>query len=200
MASGPLTAAEIRQFCELGFLVKRGLIPPERCASALETVWSSPSKPPSIARGDPSTYGTEDARTHGWAARDIAPDMIQFLPGVPGESEVWAIAEQLLGPDLIQPDPEMPVRPTSSGGARACGRRTRGVYNTLPNPKQERFSKGRGAHQEGHPFQLGVVGYVAPVVPDGGGFHVRARARPPRPPARPAGRRAAAVDFLAPEL
>ena len=99
--------------------------------------------------------------------------MLAFLPGKPFESEICQIAVQLLGPDLILPDPALPARSTSSGGARACGRRTRGVYNTLPKwePKPDDFLPG-GAHQEGHPFQLGVVAYVAPVVPDGGGFHI----------------------------
>jgi hypothetical protein len=155
------------------YLIKRGLIPQKRVELALETVWSAASKPPSIVRGAPETYGTEEAKKAGWAARDIGADMLSFVPGEPGESEVWKIAEQLLGSDLIMPDPQLPARPTNSGGARACGRRTRGVYNTLPRnePKPDDFFPG-GAHQEGHPFQLGVVAYVAPVVPDGGGFHV----------------------------
>lgn len=99
--------------------------------------------------------------------------MLEFLPGKPFESEVCQIAVQLLGPDLVLPDPDLPARSTSSGGARACGLRTRGVYNTLPKwePKPDDFFPG-GAHQEGHPFQLGAVAYVAPVVADGGGFHV----------------------------
>ena len=151
------------------YLIKRGLIPQERVDAALETVWSAGSKPPSIIRGVPQTYGTDEAKKAGWAARDIGADMLTFVPGKPFESEVWEIAEQLLGPDLIIPDPTLPARPTRSGGARACGRRTRGVYNTLPRnePKPDDFFPG-GCHQEGHPFQLGVVAYVAPVVPDGG--------------------------------
>jgi hypothetical protein len=82
--------------------------------------------------------------------------MLAFVPGKPFESEVCQIAVQLLGPDLILPDPDLPARTTSSGGARACGRRTRGDYHTLPKwePKPEDFIQG-GAHQEGHPFQLG---------------------------------------------
>lgn len=168
-----LTQNEVRFFKEEGYLIKRGLIPQERVEVALETVWSAGSKPPSIIRGVPETYGTDEAKAAGWAARDIGADMLSFVPGKPFESEVWKIAEQLLGPDLIMPDPTLPARPTTSGGARACGRRTRGVYNTLPRnePKPHGFFPG-GCHQEGHPFQLGVVAYVAPVVPDGGGFHV----------------------------
>ena len=124
------------------YLIKRGLIPQERVALALETVWSAASKPPSIVRGAPETYGTEEAKKTGWAARDIGADMLTFVPGEPGKSEVWKIAEQLLGPDLIMPDPTLPARPTNSGGARACGRRTRGVYNTLPRNEPEDFFPG----------------------------------------------------------
>jgi hypothetical protein len=113
-------------------------------------VWSSESKPPTIVRGAAETYGTEEAKKAGWAARDIGPDMLEFVPGEPFKSEVWKIAEQLLGPELVMPDPALPARPTNSGGARACGRRTRGVYNTLPRnePKPADFFPG-GAHQEG---------------------------------------------------
>ena len=172
-AASALTRDEILLFKTEGFLVKRGLIPQACVHRALERVWAADSKPPTLVRGKPETYCTEAARQHGWAARDIGAQMLDFLPGEPRQSEVWAIAEQLLGSDLIMPDPTLPARPTQSGGARAVGRRTRGVYNTLPGlPESERHSKDHGCHQEGHPFQLGVVGYVAPVPVDGGGFHV----------------------------
>eukprot|EP01045_Picozoa_sp_COSAG04_P012444 COSAG04_NODE_838_length_9963_cov_6.375912_5_plen_229_part_00 len=146
------------------------MIPAEQVERALEVVWAAGSKPPSIVRGRPETYGTPEARESGWSARDIATELMDFLPGPVGESAVWAAAEQLLGPELIRPDATLDARPTSSGGARACGRRPRGVYNTLPTDGLEKpadFWPG-GCHQEGHPFQLGVVGCVDRIVPDGG--------------------------------
>eukprot|EP01044_Picomonas_judraskeda_P023981 COSAG03_NODE_6461_length_1056_cov_31.683386_2_plen_72_part_00 len=66
-----LTEEEVRFFKEEGYLIKRGLIPQHRVTAALETVWSASSKPPSIIRGEPDTYGTPEAKKAGWAARDI---------------------------------------------------------------------------------------------------------------------------------
>jgi hypothetical protein len=32
-------------------------------------VWSAPSKPPTIVRDAPETFGTDEAKKTGWAAR-----------------------------------------------------------------------------------------------------------------------------------
>ena len=76
--------------------------------------------------------------------------MVRLLATEPG---VWAMAEQMLGEgQLVQPE------------------RIRGIYCTLPygdHPPQT-----LGCHTDGHPFHLGVVGYIDDVPPGGGSFMV----------------------------
>ena len=57
------------------YLIKRGLIPQDRVTAALETVWSAPSKPTSIVRDAPETFGTDEAKKTGWAARNYTSNL-----------------------------------------------------------------------------------------------------------------------------
>ena len=159
-------------------MVRRGLVSEDKCAAARAAVWAAESRPPSVVEHDPSSW-RGPLETHHWTgpfswdARDAGgePSVLAFLPGEPGRSAVWAIAEQLLGPDLIRPGAHIPARETRSGGGRAVGIRTRGVYNILPG-QVEGLGVAQGCHCEAHPFQLGVVAILDTVVPGGGGFHV----------------------------
>jgi hypothetical protein len=59
------------------------------------------------------------------------------------------------------------------------GSRARGIYATLPSPPDAERAPpgpGRGGHNDGHPFQLGVEAYIDDVPPNGGGFQIWPRA------------------------
>lgn len=64
------------------------------------------------------------------------------------------------------------------------GTRSRGIYATLPSlPDADRQppGPGRGGHNDGHPFQLGVEAYIDDVPPNGKGVVLPSRPRWPVP-------------------
>ena len=72
---------------------------------------------------------------------------------LPRDPTIWSIAEQLLGSGkVVIPD------------------RIRGIYCILP--QGDLPEKPTTCHTDGHPFHLGVVGYIDDVPPNGGGFTV----------------------------
>lgn len=156
-----LSEEEVAHFVREGYIVRRGQVSRDVCDAALDHLWAAESKPDSIIRDDMRTHSLHPETRSGWAARDIGADkeLLHFLPGRVADepttaSEIWTIAEQLLGAGLIQPTGRA-WRDTTSGGGRSTGFRCRGVYNTLPGtPENERHSKERGCHNEGHPFQV----------------------------------------------
>ena len=158
----PLTPEEIRFFTDEGYLIKRGVLDPHLMARARDCLWQAP--PPSLKRHDPSTWvgpipeleededGGNYRKNFRWQYRKPGdqPWMVELLPK---NAQLWAWAEQMLGPDTLVEPP-----------------RIRGIYCTLPYGDQPR--KSTGCHCDGHPFNLGVVGYIDDVPPDGGGFAV----------------------------
>ena len=157
-----LTSDELRFFKSNGYLIKRGAMDPGLMARARESLWDDP--PPSLKRDDPRTWvgplpagdlsnDPDSIRGHfHWKYRRIGaePWIVGMLATDPA---IFAMAERMLGAGELQP-PE----------------RIRGIYSILPFGDRPRPPVG--CHCDGHPFHLGVVGYIDDVVPAGGGFCV----------------------------
>ena len=157
-----LTTAELRFFRRNGYLIKRKVMDPDLMAEARRRLWDDP--PPSMQPDDPRTWVgplpeadlSPDLDNHRgeyrWQYRLIGsePWIVRMLATDPA---IFAMAEQMLGPGELQtPD------------------RIRGIYCTLPFGERPRPPVG--CHCDGHPFHLGVVGYIDDVAADGGGFCV----------------------------
>ena len=155
-----LSEQEILFFKEEGYLVKRNILDPRLMAYARERLWEA--APSQLKRDQLETWigpfeeKCEDKMSYRsgyrWNYRQPGgePWMIELLPKNPS---VWHMAEQLLGKGTLrEPD------------------RVRGIYCTLPYGDVPK--KSSGCHVDGHPFHLGVVGYIDDVLPEGGGFMV----------------------------
>ena len=157
-----LTVDEISFFRENGYLIKRNVLDIALMAEARERLWHflpegrSPQKPNSLI--GPFSEAEED-RSHpneiynfrvNYRSIGHEPWMVRLLAKDPN---VWNMAEQMLGKGSLQ-EPD----------------RIRGIYCTLPfgnHPKPPLT-----CHVDGHPFHLGVVGYIDDVAPTGGSFSV----------------------------
>lgn len=157
-----LTTDELRFFKRNGYLIKRNILNPELTERARARLWDG--APKGRTRDDPSTWvgpwakeeendeGSNHRRGFRWTFREPGDEewMVRLLATEP---KIWSMAEQMLGAgQLVQPE------------------RIRGIYCTLPygdHPPQE-----LNCHTDGHPFHLGVVGYIDDVPPEGGSFMV----------------------------
>ena len=154
-----LTKEDIHFFKSEGYLIKRGILDPSRMERAREAFWQA--IPSEIERNVPETWARQlpvreeppnSMGGHVWNYREIGSEdwMIQLLPLNP---KVWSMAEQLLGKGtLCSPDG------------------IRGIYATFP--KGDEPVETPTCHCEGHPFHLGIVGYIDRVYPHGGGLKV----------------------------
>jgi hypothetical protein len=157
-----LTTDQLRFFKENGYLIVRGVLDETLMERARTRLWEY--APPNRSRDQPATWvgpflpEEEDVekpnhrRGFRWQYREPGGEdwMVDLLAKNP---DIWAMAEQMLGEgQLVQPQ------------------RIRGIYCTMPYgtaplpPLQ--------CHCDGHPFHLGVVGYIDDVPPNGGGFAV----------------------------
>ena len=150
-----LTTDEMRFFKRNGYLIKRGVLDPVLLERA-----SQPGCGTAHRRGPPPRRSRHLGWAHSaktkktptvpttaggfrWNFREPGGEewMVRLLATDP---KVWAMAEQMLGKgQLVQPE------------------RIRGIYCTLPygdHPPQELGCPG--AKHDGHPFHLGVVGYI----------------------------------------
>ena len=155
-----LSADDIRFFKREGYLVKRGVLNPVLMERAREAMWAA--APPELDRGDPDTWigplpkRSDEHRNYTsgyyWKFRQIGTEdwMVRLLATDPS---LWSAAESLLGKGTLQ-------RPE----------RVRGLYCNLP--EGDAPDSPRTCHLDGHPFHLGVVGYIDRVPPLGGGFKV----------------------------
>ena len=155
-----LSDQEIQFFKEEGYLIKQQVMDPNLISLARERLWDNASD-----RMNPTDTGTwigpiEEHRDdqgnvrggYSWKYRQIGSQkwIVRMLPRDP---TVWSIAEQLLGSGkVVIPD------------------RIRGIYCILP--QGDLPEKPTTCHTDGHPFHLGVVGYIGDVPPKGGGFTV----------------------------
>ncbi len=154
-----LSTEDIRIFKREGYLVKRGILNPELMAQARDSLWEA--APPELDRNDPDTWigplpdRDEPPSSMGgytWKYRDRGDEdwMIRLLATDP---KIWAMAEQFLGTRRVK-------RPE----------RVRGIYCNFP--EGDKSAVAPTCHCDGHPFHVGVVGYIDKVPPDGGGLKV----------------------------
>jgi hypothetical protein len=182
-----LSNEQISFFKDNGYLIVEGMMDPAQCARVRDRMWSSLPEDCEIKRDDPTTHvgpfenkDVQDDTLHlrngyRWQNREFGTEPL--LVDLIYNERICAIAEQLLGQGTLQPPsiggklmgsegpawPGGPVDPAINDGVR-------GVYNTLPygdKPREADF-----CHTDGHPFNLGIVGLIGDVPPDGGGFKV----------------------------
>jgi len=155
-----LTDEDVLFFKENGYLIKRNVLDSDLMARARERMWDG--APPGVEQDNPVTWigplqATSQERDnayggYSWKYRELGSEdwMLRLLPKNPS---VWHMAEQLLGK-----------------GTLAEPQRVRGIYCIMP--EGEIPDRTYGCHVDGHPFHLGVVGYIDDVPPNGGGFTV----------------------------
>jgi hypothetical protein len=157
-----LTDSEVLQFKQDGYLVKRGIVDQDYCATARERLWDDPA--PSMTEDDPESWigpfkedeESEDPknfkRGYRWQYRKVGKED-WMVEGLSRHPFVQGVVNQLLGVDRFnQP------------------KGVRGIYSTLPYGDVDR--KPRHVHIDEGPSTIGVVCYVDRVDPDGGGFTV----------------------------
>ncbi len=144
----PLADEQVDFFRDNGYLVLPKVLDPELMAQTRDAWWDV--APPELKRDDPETWvgAFADSRyTFKYRDRSFERWMIDLLYGNP---ELQAVAKQLLGPELKVPE------------------RIRGIYCVFPDTDKQ--PRPAHFHVDAHAFNLGVVGYVDDVPPDGGGF------------------------------
>jgi len=157
-----LSTEEMRFFKRNGYLIVRGVLDPELLERARRRLWDG--SPPGRTRDNPASWvgpfakdeenaeSSNARRGFRWNFREPGGEewMVRLLATNPA---VWTMAEQMLGAGkLLHPE------------------RIRGIYCTLPYGDHP--SGPLGCHCDGHPFHLGVVGYIDHVPPGGGSFMV----------------------------
>ncbi len=151
---------EIKIFARDGYLIKRNVLDPDLMARARECMWTNLPPPLERTRAEswigPFAEVVDDPESHRhqymWKYRKPGGEdwMIRLLATDPS---VMGMAEQLLGRGmLVKPD------------------KIRGIYCVLPDGDIP--PRPMGCHVDGHPFHLGVVGYIDDVGPNSGGFTV----------------------------
>lgn len=182
-----LTDEQIAFFKDNGYLILRDVLDRDLCAQARDRMWASLPDGSHLKRDDPAThvgpFTDEEASDNPlhirldnrWQLRE--PGTEQFLIDLVYNDDLCNVAEQLLGKGMLEPPtpggapmgsqgnawPGGPTDPAISDGVR-------GIYLTLPYKDKTR--KPDYAHTDGHPFNLGVVGLIGDVPPDGGSFKV----------------------------
>lgn len=182
-----LSEEQIAFFKDNGYLILRDVLDKNLCARARDRMWGSLPEGSHIKRADPATHvgpfrddETSDNPLHirqgnRWQLREAGTE--QFLIDLLYSDDLCNVAEQLLGKDMLQP-PTPGGEPMGSQGNAWPGGPTdpaisdgvRGIYLTLPYA--DKTKKPDYAHTDGHPFNLGVVGLIDDVPPDGGSFKV----------------------------
>ena len=184
-----LTSEQISFFRQYGYLIIPGLMDLALCRQARDMLWHSLPDDADIKRSEVNSHvgpfsehdfldDPLNSRVgFRWQLRETSThkDLIDLVYS----SSVMAIAEQLLGRNKVQQPvvdgsvmgsrgkawPDGPVDPAlNSEGIR-------GIYATLPNPA-ENAAAPTGAHTDGHPFMLSLVGLIDDVPPGGGAFTV----------------------------
>ena len=186
-------------------MIKRRFLSPELCAQARDYVWQrAPDLETSVGlsggpmrREDPDTWvGPFTAAPSEPSTGGTSPD--GYLNGnrwifqCPfGSSELFCdllprrcmpIAEQLLGRPLVQPVPDAPFNKARWTWERGAGLHGCGMYATVPTREGEgpgrelrRPRTQENIHIDAMACNLGCVGLIDDVPPDGGGFCVYPR-------------------------
>ena len=200
MTELPMTDEELRHFKAEGYIIKRGLLSAALCTRARDWVWAhSPDLAEStglggrpMRRDDPGSWlgpFTPGPEVHSENSDD--PDGFikgdRWIVQCPfGSTELFCdvlprrvmpLAEQLLGAGaLVQPVPGTPWNRERWGWERGGGLHGCGMYATLPQVPGERLPATQNViHIDGQACNLGCVGLIDDVPPDGGGFSIYPR-------------------------
>ena len=180
-----LSSQHISFFKDKGYLILKGILDKDLCAMAQDRMWSALPSGSSLVRDDPQTYQVpfpESETSHDplhirdgyrWHLRECGTE--QLLIDLIYNDCLCAIAEQLLGKDMLTP-PVVGGEPMGSRGPAWLDGPTdpaicfgiRGIYFTRPRLERQTDY----CHTVGHPFNLGLVGLIDDVSPDGGAFKV----------------------------
>jgi len=183
-----INAEQIAFFKDNGYLIVPGAMASTLCAQARDTLWDSLPRDSDIKRNDPSTHAgpfstgdtlvdaTKMRSGYRWQLRSHGT--AQHLIDLMYSEELVAVAEQLLGEGQLRRPKAGGVPMGSHGPAWPGGpvdpalgtEGIRGIYGTLPHRGES--PKADGAHTDGHPFMLSMVGLIDDVPPDGGAFTV----------------------------
>ena len=195
-----LTIEEIEQFREKGYIVKRGLIPPEGFKPFLDLWWHQP--PARAAKLDPEKPATwvspgrhwpEENRwslPKNWMGNEPWPSAEQDRIGANKGERVGRLPHKLtrdVGNYVwrwhgIGHDPQF-VRSTSAhpnmlymieallGGPVKLPHRNRGIYSVFPRLPDDPETK-LGPHMDANMTEMQVVTYLDDVKPRAGGFTI----------------------------
>ena len=196
----PLSAEELLHFKREGFVLRRGLLPPARCAEVRDALWEHGHH--HMWRDDPDTWvgpmpyweardgggGGGHLGDHGDTPEGWPDTRVEFfwgcraiqrpLVGLIRNTAVWSIMSQLLGEgQLIEPQVGAPWRTDPIDGELRmwAPERVRGLLCNLPHPPgthESADSIAAAAHADMMPFHLGVTALVDRCPPGGGGFTV----------------------------
>ena len=193
-----LSPGEIEQFRELGFVIKRGLIPPDEFSPILDFWWQQP--PVTTANMSPRDPGTwvspgrfwpTDNRwglADNWMGNNPWPGPADPRPGAsPGErigrlpfkltrdraEDVWRWHGIGHDPDFVSVSSAHPrilhMLEALLGGPVKRPRRNRGIYAVFPRDPAEPSSQ-LGPHIDDNPVELIGVIILEDIKPRGGGF------------------------------
>ena len=183
-----LSPEQIGFFKDNGYLLLSGMLDTKLCASARDRMWASLPQGANISRNDPATHvgpftgfdeqdNSMDLRQgYRWQLREAGTE--QLLIDLVFNEQLRAVAEQLLGEGMLR-EPVVGGSPMGRHGPAWPGgpvdpaydnEGVRGIYCTLPYGDKPR--EPDACHTDGHPFNLGVVGLIGDVPPDGGAFKV----------------------------
>jgi hypothetical protein len=195
-----LTSAEADQFRELGFVIKRGLVPAEDFAEAIDLWWQQPpAVTAQIRRDDPSTWVSPgkhwpDENRWGlaknWMGDHPWPGPKDTRPGASVGERVGRLPHKLTrdrAEDVwrwhgIGHDPAF-VNVTSAhprvlymvelllGGPIKRPWRNRGIYAVFPKDPSEPSSR-IGPHHDANPIELMAAVILEDIGPREGGFTV----------------------------
>jgi len=183
-----LSGEQIGFFKHNGYLIVPGALDIAACAAARDRLWRSLPPVTELVRENPATH------TGPFADAERSLDALDVRDGYRWQvrhfgTEAWlidlvfsprmqSIAECLLGEGSLR-TPIIDGSPMGTQGAAWPGGPVdpaldndgvRGIYCTLPYGTKPR--EPDSAHTDGHPFNLGIVGLINDVPPDGGGFKV----------------------------
>ena len=183
-----LSDEQIGFFKHNGYLIVPGALEGAACAAARDRLWGSLPSNTGLVRADPATHvgpftpaersvDALDLRDgYRWQVRHFGTEAglidLVFSP------HMQSIAECLLGAGSLR-KPIIDGSPMGTQGSAWPGGPVdpaldndgvRGIYCTLPYGAKPR--EPDIAHTDGHPFNLGIVGLINDVPPDGGAFKV----------------------------
>lgn len=187
-AAQELSAEQMAFFKRNGYLIVRAAMDVELCKEAQDLMWSGLPEESALRRNDPTTHpGPFSERDHqadtvhlrdGYRWQQRQCGTTQLLINLVYNERLCGFAEQLLGKGTLQ-EPVVGGTPMGTFGAAwpdgpvdpARGTQgVRGIYATLPYGEKAR--EPDQCHTDGHPFNLGIVGLINDVPPDGGAFKV----------------------------